>query len=250
VSGFRDHFSTLAARYADFRPTYPKELFAYLASTVNAQDLAWDCACGNGQASRDLAPYFETVIATDASAQQINAAEAYPKIEYRVAPAENSGLENATVDLVTVAQALHWFDLEKFYAEARRVLKRDGVLAVWTYSVASIEGGPLDEVMQDFYWNRIGPHWPPERRHVEEGYRTLPFPFPETEAPKFEMKARWTLAQLIGYFSSWSGTKRYIEANGKNPLPQVEAEMLALWNDPSVPREVTWPLALRVGRNE
>jgi SAM-dependent methyltransferase len=248
VSQFADHFSSLAARYADYRPRYPKELFAYLASLCPARDFALDCACGSGQATVDLAAHFKKVIGTDASAQQIAAATTAPNIEYRVAPAEKNGLENASVDLITVAQALHWFKVDDFFNEAKRVLKSNAIIAVWIYGATQIEGDAVDELAQDYHYNRIGPYWPPEREYVENGYATLPFPFP-FEAPKFEITTRWTLEQLLGYFSSWSGTKRYIEANGKNPLLQLEAEMLAVWGDPSIAREVRWPITMRVGRN-
>jgi SAM-dependent methyltransferase len=248
VSQFADHFSSLAARYADFRPRYPKELFAYLASLCAARELAWDCACGSGQATIDLAAHFKKVIATDASAQQIAAASPATNIEYRVAPAESSELPDASADLITVAQALHWFKVDAFCAEAKRVLKPNAIIAVWLYGATHIDGDAVDELAQDYHYNRIGPYWPPEREYVENGYATLPFPFTRIESPNFEIKTRWTLDQLLGYFSSWSGTKRYIEANGKNPLAQLEAEMFAVWGDPAVPREVRWPITLRVGR--
>lgn len=250
MAAFADHFSSLAARYADFRPRYPKELFAYLASLCTARELAWDCACGSGQATLDLAPHFNKVIGTDASPQQIAAATPAANVEYRVAPAENSGLADRSVDLVTVAQALHWFKVDAFFAEAKRVLKTNGIIAVWIYGATHIEGDAVDELAQDYHYNRIGPYWPPEREYVENGYATLPFPFPRIETPQFEIKMRWTLEKLLGYFSSWSGTKRYTEAQGKSPLPQLEAEMLAVWGDPGVAREVRWPITLRVGRNQ
>ena len=250
MSDFRDHFSSVAARYAAFRPRYPKELFSYLASIAPGKELAWDCACGNGQATADLAGHFAKVVGTDGSAEQISAAKAHSKIEYRVAPAERSGLVDGSVDLVTVAQALHWLPLDAFYAEVRRVLKGRGIFAVWSYGATKIDSEPVDELVQDFHYNRIGPYWPPGREHVEEGYRSLPFPFSEITTPKFEMTARWNLEQLIGYFSSWSGTQRYTEALGKSPLPQLEAELLTVWGDPSVPRLITWPLTLRCGRKD
>jgi SAM-dependent methyltransferase len=250
VAAFADHFSSLAACYADFRPRYPNTLFTYLASLCSTRELAWDCACGSGQATLDLAAHFNRVIGTDASAQQVAAAAGAPNIEYRVAPAENSGLADKSADLVTVAQALHWFKVDAFFAEAKRVLKPNGIIAVWIYGATHIEGDAVDELAQDYHYNRIGPYWPPEREYVENGYATLPFPFPRIETPQFEIKTRWTLEQLLGYFSSWSGTKRYTEAHGKSPLPQLEAEMLAVWGDPGVPREVRWPITLRVGRNQ
>jgi len=245
---FRDHFSALAASYADFRPHYPPALFAFLAEAAPRRNLIWDCACGSGQASADLAEHFDRVIATDASAQQIQAATPHPKIEYRVAPAEASGLEKSSVDLITVAQALHWFDLQAFYAEVRRVLQPDGLLAVWTYAAGHVESKPADALLQNYHYNVIGPYWPPERKFVEEKYASLTFPFQRVPAPEFFMRATWTLDQLIGYLSSWSGTKRYIEANKENPLERLRAEMLAVWPNPDEPRLIEWPLSLHLGK--
>lgn len=246
--GFHDHFSSLAKRYADFRPHYPRELFQYIASVAPRREIVWDCACGNGQASLGLAEFFERVIATDASADQIAAAKPNPKIQFRTAPAGNSGLDSESVDVITVAQALHWLDREKFFPEAKRVLKTDGVIAVWTYGICNIEGPEIDELFADFYWNVIGPYWPPGREHVEAGYRDLPFPFAEIQPPGFTMQTRWTLSELIGYLSTWSGVKRYTEAKSQNPLPQFEAQLLTVWRDPSHPRQITWPLSLRLGK--
>jgi SAM-dependent methyltransferase len=245
---FSDHFAPVAASYADFRPTYPAALFAWLATLVPRHELAWDCAAGSGQASLDLATHFALVVATDASQAQLDAAPPHPRIEYRVAPAEASGLPDAAVDLVTVAQALHWFDLAGFYAEVRRVLQPGGVLAVWTYGVLTVEGAAVDALVQHFYHDTVGPYWPAERRHVETGYRSLPFPFREIAAPPFAMAARWTLPQLLGYFRSWSATGRFIAATGQDPVAALAERLAPLWGDPQQPRTVTWPLSLRVGR--
>lgn len=245
---FHDHFSAVAASYADFRPRYPRELFDYLAELAPGQSLAWDCAAGTGQATLDLAKRFEQVIATDASEKQIAAASARPNIEYRVATAEQSGLAEACADLVTVAQALHWFDLNRFYAEARRVLRPGGVLAVWAYGISEVEGSDLNDLVQDFYSNVVGPYWPPERKLVEEGYKTLPFPFTELKPPPFQMQTRWTLDQLLGYFSTWSATNRFIKAKGESPLRPLAESFRRVWGDVGSPRLVAWPLSLRVGR--
>lgn len=248
TDAFADHFTSVAADYASFRPTYPAALFAWLADIVPGRALAWDCAAGSGQASRGLAAHFERVIATDASAAQIAAAASHPRVEYRVAPAEASGLPDGVVDLVTVAQALHWFDLDRFYAEARRVLKPGGVLAVWTYGVLSVAGEAVDARARAFYRETVGPYWPPERRHVESGYRTLPFPFAELETPAFRMEASWSLPELLGYFRSWSATARYLAERGHDPVEALAAELAPLWGSSPDHRTITWPLALRVGR--
>jgi ubiquinone/menaquinone biosynthesis C-methylase UbiE len=245
---FQDHFSGFANRYADFRPHYPAALFDYFATLVPRNSLVWDCACGNGQATLDLAQRFDRVVATDASREQIASATPHPKVEFRVAPAEQSGLPDGSIGLITVAQALHWFDLERFYAEAKRVLSPGGALAVWAYGINVVEEDAVNQLVQDFYANIVGPYWPPERKLVEEGYRTITFPFTEITPPAFRMEARWTLDQLLGYFSTWSATNRFIKATGRNPLEPLSAALLRLWGDPSSPRLIVWPLSLRIGR--
>src|SRR5262245_9440725 len=245
---FHDHFSSVANRYANFRPHYPASLFDYLSTLVPQCSVVWDCACGNGQATLDLATRFDKVVATDASREQIASARPHPKIEYRVAPAEQSGLPDRSVSLVTVAQALHWFDFDRFYAEVNRVLTKDGVIAVWAYGVNIVEGGAGNQLVQGFYAKTVGPYWPPERRLVEEGYRTILFPFVEITPPAFRMEAHWTLDQLLGYFSTWSATNRYIKATGRNPIPPLAANLKQVWGDANSVRPVVWPLTLRVGR--
>jgi SAM-dependent methyltransferase len=245
---FKDHFSRLASRYAEFRPRYPGALFDFLAKVSPQRTRAWDCACGNGQATLDLAERFESVIATDASAQQIAAARPHPRVTYVVARAEESGLEAASVDAITVAQSLHWFDLPLFYAEAARVLRPDGVLAVWTYGVPRLNDANIDRLLHTYYWDTVGKYWPPERRHVEAGYRSLPFTFPEIASPSLSMREDWTMAQLLGYLRSWSATAGYVEAHGQDPVAELEAKLGAVWGDTLRARSVSWPLSLRVGR--
>ncbi|HEX4343737.1 MAG TPA: class I SAM-dependent methyltransferase [Verrucomicrobiae bacterium] len=247
---FHDHFSNVANRYADFRPHYPAALFDYLATLVPRDSTVWDCACGNGQASADLAARFAKVIATDASKEQVSSATAQANIEYRVAPAEASGLADHSVALVTVAQALHWFNFDKFYAEVNRVLAPGGVIAVWSYGINLVENTAVNDLVQDFYANTVGPYWPPERKLVEEGYRTIPFPFTEIAPPAFRMESHWTLEQLLGYFSTWSATSRYVKANGKNPIEPLAASLAPVWGDPTKTRPVVWPLVVRVGRKK
>ena len=245
---FSDHFAPVAANYADFRPSYPHELFNWLASLLRDHALAWDCATGSGQAAVDLSTYFERVVATDASQSQIDTALPHPGIEYRVTPAEASGLPDNSVDLITVAQALHWFDLDGFYAEAKRVLKSSGAVAVWTYGVLSVEGAPVNALVQHFYHETVGPYWPAERIHVETGYRSLPFPFNEIATPQFSMEELWILPQLLGYFRSWSATGRFIASNGFDPVDVLAQQLVPVWGDPQTKRLVTWPLSLRIGQ--
>jgi SAM-dependent methyltransferase len=245
---YADHFSRLAPSYASCRPGYPDELFAYLGGLVPRRELAWDCAAGSGQATVPLAAIFQRVVATDISASMLGQAPRHPRIEYRVAPEASSGLDPGSADLVTVAQALHWLDIDSFYAEVRRVLVPGGVLAVWTYGSQSVDDGPMDDVLARFYGEVVGPYWPPERRYVESGYRTLPFPFSELEAPPFAMEERWTLSQLLGYIRTWSATHRYREAVGRDPVEQLARDLSAAWGAPDASRPVRWPLSVRIGR--
>jgi SAM-dependent methyltransferase len=243
---FKDHFSKQAEEYAKFRPRYPQELFRYLAIIAPATELAWDCATGNGQAAVALAEVFDRVIATDASEPQIRNAEPRSRVEYRVAPAEESGIGAETIDLVTIAQALHWFELERFYAEVRRVLKPEGVIAASAYNLLHVEKA-IDAVVNHYYFDIVGPYWPPERVLVEK-FEELPFPFPEIAAPAFEMTADWNLERLVGYLRTWSAAQRFIAANHRDPLEDVEKELRSAWGDAEQSRHVVWPLTIRIGR--
>jgi ubiquinone/menaquinone biosynthesis C-methylase UbiE len=242
---FKDHFSKQAADYAKFRPSYPQELFDYLGSIAPSHQLAWDCGTGNGQAAVGLASVFDRVIATDASEKQIANAQPHERVEYRVAPAENSGIESKTLDLIMVAQALHWFDLDLFYAEARRVLKAKGVLAASAYNLLRIEPA-IDEIVDRYYYEVVGPFWPPERALVEK-FEELPFPFSEIQTPSFEMLAQWDLEDLVGYLRTWSSTQRFIAERGSDPLQEINEDLRNAWGDPQQKRSVIWSLILRAG---
>jgi len=244
---FKDHFSRLAADYASFRPRYPPALFDYLAQSCRLRECAWDCACGSGQATVDLAARFDAVIATDASAAQIAAAPPHPNVRYRVASAEASGLDSSSVDIVTVAQALHWFELAPFYAGVERVLRPRGVLAAWTYGVVHVEGENIDRLLQEFYWHTVQPYWPAERRLVQSGYRSLSFPYVELQPPPFHMQEHWSLQQLIGYIRSWSATARYVEHTGVDPAAHLQKSLQPAWGDADATRRISWPLSLRIG---
>ena len=247
---YANHFSRLAPAYASCRPHYPDELFAYLAALAPNRDLAWDCAAGSGQASLQLARRFNRVVASDISSAMLDQAPRHPGIEYRVAPAEASGLADATVNLVTVAQALHWLNTTTFYAEAERVMVPHGVLAVWTYGTQEVEDPELDRALQRFYTDVVGPYWPPECRHVESGYRTLPFPFSELETPALDMVEHWSLPQLLGYVRTWSATQRFRETMGRDPVDQLEQTLVPYWGNPSTSLRIRWPLTIRVGRRQ
>jgi SAM-dependent methyltransferase len=243
---FKDYFSGHATDYAKYRPRYPAALFEYLASLTPQHERAWDCATGNGQAAFGLASFFEQVIATDASEAQLRSAPRHEKISYRLATAGRTDIESRSVDLVTVAQALHWFDLEAFYAEVRRVLKPSGVLAVWAYNLLEI-APEIDAKLKEFYSETVGPYWPPERRFVEDGYRSIAFPFRELAPPALRMEADWNLHELSGCLRTWSATKQFIKARGFDPVTALESELLPLWGAPESEKQVRWPLALRIG---
>ncbi len=247
MASFKDHFSIQAGDYAQYRPNYPAALFEYLSSLVSDHTLAWDCATGSGQAALGLTPYFDKIIATDPSAAQIQNAVPHPKIEYAVAAAEQSGIASQSLNLITVAQALHWFDLEKFYAEVRCALKPQGVLAVWTYNLLRCRP-KIDALLLHYYSKTVGPYWPPERKAVEEEYRNIPFPFTEIQTPLFSMEAHWDLRDLMGYLRTWSATQQYIQQLGKNPLPDLFEKLKKEWGDPDKKRVMRWPLFMRVGR--
>jgi SAM-dependent methyltransferase len=250
MGGFKDHFSNIAAQYAAFRPRYPASLFDFIAGLCAARRRAWDCACGTGQAAVDLAARFDSVVATDASERQIAAAPAHERVIWRVAPAEQSGLDDRSIDLVTVAQALHWLDLPRFYAEVRRVLVPGGVIAVWAYGALSVPDQPaVDALLRRFATQVVGPFWPAERQLVDTRYRTLAFPFAELAAPPLQLEQRWPLPHLTGYLRSWSATARYIARHRRDPVDDLTAQLEPLWGDPAQVRLVTWPLSLRVGRS-
>ncbi|WP_324779219.1 class I SAM-dependent methyltransferase [Thiobacillus sedimenti] len=247
MSGFKDHFSSASDRYAAYRPAYPATLFAWLANQCAEHDTAWDCATGSGQAALGLAAHFRAVVATDASAEQLRHAQAHPAVTYRVAPAEASGLADCSVDLVTVAQAAHWFDLPRFHAEVARVLKPGGVIALWGYGRMVLPGA-LDAPFQRFYSETVGPYWPPERALIDDAYRSLAFPYTEIDAPPCFIEVEWTLPRLVDYLSTWSAVKRYRAAEGHDPLPALETALAPLWGGADRPRRLQWPLFLRVGR--
>ncbi|WP_410222454.1 class I SAM-dependent methyltransferase [Pedobacter sp.] len=246
---FKDNFSKQADIYRQYRPSYPEELFSYLQSLTPEHDLAWDCGTGNGQSAIGLAKYFEQVYASDPSENQINNATLHDRIIYKVERAEHNKLNNHSVDLITVAQAIHWFDFDKFYKEAKRVLKPKGIIAVWTYGLTSITD-EIDKITQHFHDHVVGDFWMPENKLVEQEYKTIPFPFKERSTPPFTIKSTLNLDDLLGYFRSWSATQKYMEKCHKNPLEQLKKELLPLWGDENSKREVTRKLILRVGQTD
>lgn len=246
-SGFHDHFSQVATGYAAHRPTYPAAVADLLAELVPRRDLAWDCGCGSGQLSVLLAGRFARVIATDASAEQIAQARPHPRVEYRRAPAEASGLPDAVVDLAVAAQAAHWFDLPGYYAEVRRVARPAAIVALLTYGMIRV-GADVDAFIDRFYHGVLGKYWPPERRHVEDGYRSLPFPFDEIPVPPLEMRERWTLAAVLGYIDTWSAAWALARVEGRGRLEAFRRDLAGLWGPADTVRPVHWDLTVRAGR--
>jgi SAM-dependent methyltransferase len=244
---FQDHFSGHAAAYAQARPTYPITLFAWLSAQSLRRARAWDAGCGNGQASVALAHHFDAVFASDPSATQIAAATPHPRVTYAVEPAEACSLPDASVDLVTVAQALHWFDPDRFHAEVARVLRPEGLVAAWSYERCTVTPA-VDAVFMRLYVDELGAGGPPERRHVESGYTTLPFPYDEIGAPSFSLLCDWTLAHYLAYLRSWSACQRRLAAEGVDAVAALADEFAAAWGPPDTVRAVHWALVLRVGR--
>jgi len=242
---FKDHFSEQSDAYAKFRPTYPEQLFQYLASVASGHTAAWDCATGNGQAAIALASHFSKIVATDASQSQIDAALRHPKVDYRVAAAEQSGLAENAIDLITVGQALHWFDQERFMLEAMRVLKPNGVLAIWCYELCTVNPD-CDAIIDTLYRDIVGDFWPPERAMIEQGYATVKMPGVAIAVPEFEMSLNWHASDMMGYLRTWSACKRYEQAHAKDPVEEISAALSAAWGD--LERRIVWPLQIKASR--
>lgn len=247
--GVVDQFSAVSAEYAQFRPRYPRALFAWIASVASRRELAWDCATGNGQAALGLADDFARVIATDASTEQLRHATPHPRVTYRQATADASGIEAGTADVVTVAQALHWLPRDRFYAEAQRVLRRDGVLVAWGYHKPRIGVAEVDRAIEHFHDVVIGPYWRPERQIVRDRFTTIDFPFDEIAPPQFEIQQPSTLERFAAYLRTQSATERYRQVHpDDDPVVPFEREVEAAWGGRGAVREVIWAIFLRAGR--
>lgn len=245
---FADHFSAIAVRYAAYRPRYPAAL-ADLLRAETAGDVAWDVGCGNGQLSVALGERFARVIATDLTAKQLAEATPHPHVEYRCAPAEASGLPDASVDLVVAAQAAHWFDWPQFVAEVARVARPGALVALVTYgrTVIGPPGDAAARVLAELHDVHVEPLWPPGREHVETGYRDLVLPWPAVPAPALEMTAEWTRDELAGYVSSWSAVARLVEQGGEPVFEAFRARLAEVWPD-GERRTIRWPLAIKLAR--
>lgn len=246
---FKDYFSGHAEVYAQHRPAYPPELFAYLSGLVNRHETVWDCATGNGQVAIGLTPYFQKIYATDASAEQLAHASAHPKVNYAVSTAEQSPFPPHTFDLITVGLALHWFNIDRFYQEVQRILRPDGAIAVWCYTDVELPTASqeLRERLADLR-QLVYPYFAPEIEYIWQRYTTIPFPFLEQETPRFLMTADWNLAHFIGYLQSLSGTQRFRQQHGAAALNAAAQPLIAAWENPDRTLPVQWLIHLRVGK--
>lgn len=250
VTQFKDYFSKQADDYANYRPHYPESLFEYLGSLVRDRKAAWDCATGNGQVALGLTPHFQEVYATDASENQISHAFHHDKIRYSVAVAERVGLANQSIDLITVAEAVHWFDLEKFYQEVQRVSKPGGLIALWGYWYFNLlpEEEHLNQMCKDFFTTVVDLYWAEEIKLLIQKYQTIPFPFAELKTPVFTMETQWNMEEFIGYLNSWSAIQKIIAVQSHKPILEFSNLLVKVWGDPKRKILFQWPLYMRVGR--
>jgi SAM-dependent methyltransferase len=240
----KDNFSNQAEVYAKYRPQYPPELFQYILSFVKEKKLAWDCGTGNGQTAKELSKYFENVYATDISSKQIEHAAKEKNICYAIEPAEQTNIEDSTIDLITVSQALHWFDFDKFYDEVKRVSKQNGVIAVWTYSLLKID--PVtDALINNYHFNTLHDYWDKERKYVDDAYTTIPFPFEQISSPEFSIELNWNVDDLEGYLNTWSALQKFIKENNYNPVPDLMKEIKRNW-PASETRKTIFPIYLKL----
>ena len=241
-----DRFSGHADLYAQYRIDYPPELYDFIGSLVQNRHIAWDCATGNGQVAGALADIFEQVEATDISETQLILAIKKPNIHYQTGSAEQAPFADNTFDLVTVAQALHWFSVDAFHREVRRVAKPGGIIAEWGYGLVKLNEASLDSTMLDFYRNRIGPYWDPQRAYIDDAYTTLPFPFLDAQRANFTARRNWTLERFLNYLRTWSAVRQYLYENESDPVTELGEELKPIWGEGE--RDVAFSIFMRVGR--
>ena len=242
----KDLFSGHSKIYAAFRPTYPEELYQFIFKHVANKSVAWDCATGNGQAAQRLATDFKKVYATDISQKQLDQAVQLENVFYSVSKAEETSFQDNQFDLITVGQAIHWIDTEKFYKEAVRTSKPGGILAIWGYSLLSINP-EIDTLIMEFYTGVVGEYWDQARKLVDGKYKDIPFPFDTIPSPEFQIKVNWTIDHLAGYLTSWSATQKYIEVHSVNPVPDLIEKIKSLWRS-GENKHASFPLFLKLGR--
>ena len=242
----KDNFSVHARDYAQYRPDYPRELFEFILGLVKEKKIAWDCATGNGQSAKILAANFDTVYATDISQKQIDHAIDLPNVFYSVQPAEKTDFPDNYFDLVTVAQALHWFEFDKFYREVNRTLVNDGIIATWMYGLLEISPA-INEIIHDkLYEGILGQYWDEERKHVDQAYRSIPFPFEEIQAPIFTRQVNWTIGELHGYLETWSAVQKFISKNNYSPVTGIIEEIARHWKGETM--SMDFKMHMKVGR--
>jgi ubiquinone/menaquinone biosynthesis C-methylase UbiE len=242
----KDNFSKQSSLYAQFRPGYPNELFQFLMPLVPVKNAAWDCGTGNGQVAVKLSEYFDQVYATDLSESQIAHAAKRKNIIYSVENAEETSLPGNKFDLITVAQAIHWFQFKDFYHQVDRTLKRGGIIALMGYDIFRINK-KIDLLIDKFYRETTGPYWDDERKYVEEHYKTIPFPFKEISTPVFSMNYNWEFDQVIGYLNTWSAVQHYTRKNNENPVDKFSKELKKVWGN-VFKRKISFPVFMRTGR--
>lgn len=247
TAAFKDHFSKQSDIYAKYRPQYPVDLYSFLSSLTKEHQLAWDCGTGNGQAAVGLAEFYNEVIATDPSEQQIKNAFPHHKVKYIIEKAENNSLETNTVDLLTIANALHWFNFDVFYKEANRVLKPGGIIAAWAVGIPFISAD-IDELLNHYHYKTLDNYWLPENRIVEKEYTTIPFPFQLIDAPEFFIEKKMNLDDVIGFLNTWSATQRFINGNKFNPTDKLRNDMLPFWKNIEEEKTIRWKIILKIGR--
>jgi ubiquinone/menaquinone biosynthesis C-methylase UbiE len=241
----KDLFSSQSKAYAAFRPTYPAELYEFIFRNTKNFDLAWDCATGNGQVAQDLSKRFKKVYATDISQQQLDEAFKVTNIQYSVSKAEQTNFPDSSFDLITVGQALHWINTHEFYSEVNRVGKKGSTIAVWGYSLLTVNGA-IDVRFNEFYFERVGKYWDTARKLVENKYSTIDFPFANKQEANFQIKAEWSLEQFAGYLTSWSATQKSIKAEGINPVPEFIRSIENLWPHDEI-KSIRFPVFVKLG---
>lgn len=242
----KDNFSNSSDNYAKFRPTYPQTIFEFIYPLLREKNKAWDCGTGNGQIALELSKEFALVEATDISQAQLDNAFQEENIHYSLQAAEKTNFEDDSFDLVTVAQAVHWFDIDLFNQEVKRIGKQNGIIALVGYELATITP-EIDSIIAHFYKNVIGPYWDPERKHLEQHYQNIPFPYKELETPEITNIKLWKLDNLLGYLNTWSAIQPFIEANGFNPIDTISKDLIAAWGNTEI-RKVNFPIIFRAGR--
>lgn len=242
----KDNFSRDSKSYARYRPQYPWELIEFITSLVAEKKKAWDCGTGNGQMAALLSNFFDEVYGTDISQSQIDNTKKAANIYYSVQPAEKANFPNSSFNLVTVAQAIHWFNFEDFFAEVKRVARQHSIIAIVGYGGVSVSEG-IDKLKIDFYKNIIGSYWDKERKHIDNNYSTIPFPFAEIKCPEFSIKLNWSFEEYTGYINTWSAVQKFADDKGYNPVTFLAEKIKPLWGNEEM-REIKFPIFLRVGK--